>query len=195
MSLARCANQAGLDLLHQLAVDYTPIFQNNGKEWIDAVSASELPDASTIILSFVDPALRSHGHELTISAYALNTLSSRIVDLVRSQPSIAQRISELCAQTTSEQQLILCNVVAWLGSEDVLLAGLDLISDISSNPLPYEFRKGIEDLVLEKRPYREGQSYTLAPRTADRAKKRLFQMLDDPGGSRTASHLLTASHQ
>jgi hypothetical protein len=191
MALARCGHQAGLDFLHQLAIDNTLIFQHSAKEWIDAVSACELPSASTIVLSFVDPALRPHDHELTISEYALNTVASRIVDLARSQPSVAQRISELCAQTTSEQQrLILCNVVAWLGSEDVLLAGLDLISDTSQNPLPYELRKGIEDLVLEKQPYRGSQSYTLAPRAADRVKKRLFQMLGDSGRSRTASHLL-----
>jgi hypothetical protein len=191
MALARCGDQAGLDFLHQLAIDNTPIFQHSAKEWIDAVSACELPRASKIVLSFADPALRSHGHELTISEHALNTLASRIVDLARSQPSVAQRISELCGQTTSEQQrLILSNVVAWLGSEDVLLAGLDLISDASQNPLLYELRKGIEDLVLEKQPYKGSQSYSLAPRAADRVKKRLFQMLRDPSRSRTAYHLL-----
>ena len=191
MALARCGDQAGLDFLHQLAIDNTPIFQHSAKEWIEAVSACELPGASTIVLSFIDPALRHHDHELTISEHALNTVASRIVDLARSQPSVAQRISELCAQTTSEQQrLILCSVVAWLASEDVLLAGLDLISDTSRNPLPYELRKGIEGLVLEKQPYRSSQSYTLAPRAADRVKKRLFQMLRDPQRSRTASHLI-----
>jgi hypothetical protein len=61
----------------------------------------------------------------------------------------------------------------------MLLAGLDLISDTSKNPLPYELRKGIEDLVLEKQHYKGSQSYTLAPRAADRVKNRLFQSLPD----------------
>ena len=31
--------------------------------------------------------------------------------------------------------------------------------------------------MLEKQPYRNSQSYTLAPKAADRVKKRLFEML------------------
>lgn len=46
-------------------------------------------------------------------------------------------------------------------------------------------------MVLEKRPYKGSQSYTLAPRAADDVKKRLFEMLrGDKQRSRTAYRLL-----
>ncbi|MGP0076693.1 MAG: NACHT domain-containing protein [Bryobacteraceae bacterium] len=191
MSLARCGDQAGLDLLYEFAANNSPIFQHNAKEWVEALSACQLPGAATILLSFVDPERRRDNLEPIISEYARNAVAARIVDLAREQPAVAKRIYELCSQTTSEQQrLILSSVVAWLGSEEALIAGLSLISDGSPNRLPYELRKGVEELVLEKQPYRNSQSYTLAPKTADRVKKRLFEMLLDPLRYETASHLL-----
>jgi len=191
MALARCGDPAGLGLLYEFAGNNSAIFQHNAKDWVEAVSACELPAANTEILSFVDPELRRQGHELTISEYARNAVAARIFDLARKDVAVAKRVCELCRQTTSEQQrLILCSVIAWLGTEDALVAGLSLISDTSPDRLPYELGKGIEDLVMEKQPYRGSQSYTLAPRAADRIKKSLFQMLHDPLRRRTASHLL-----
>lgn len=191
LALARCGDPAGLDLLYEFAENSSAIFQHNAKDWVEAVSACELPAANTLILSFVDPELRRNGHELTISEYARSAIGARIVDLARKDGAVAKRVSELCAQTTSEQQrLILCSVIAWLGTEEAVVAGLSLISDNSSDRLPYELRKGIEDLVLEKQPYRGTESYTLAPRAADRIKECLFKMLQDPLRRRTASHLL-----
>ena len=150
MSLARCGHPAGLELLREFATDNTPVFQHSAKEWVEAVSACDTPEAEALLLSLVDPQHQSEEKVIPVSEYAIDLLASRIVDLARRKPQVARRIYELCAQPISEQQrVILAKVVAWLGSEEALLAGLNLISDASSNAIPYDLRKGIEDVVLE----------------------------------------------
>ena len=129
---------------------------------------------------------------MVVSEYAVDFLAARIAELTRCEESVARRIFELTVQPQSEhQRIILAKVIASLYSHQALMAGLNLIADAAANPIPYELRKGIEDLVLEKRPYKDSQSYTLAPRAANEIKKRLFQMLrHDPTRARTAYHLL-----
>lgn len=192
MALARCRNDAGLDLLHHLATHNSPIFQHSAREWIEAVSSCDLPGAKTILLSFVDPDLQTAGSGIVVPQYAVDFLAVRIAELARSEESVARRIFELTVQPQSEhQRIILAKVVASLDSHQAVMAGLNLIADAAANPIPYELRKGIEDLVLEKRPYKDSQSYRLAPRAANDIKKRLFQILrHDPTRARTAYHLL-----
>lgn len=192
MALARCGDDAGLDLLHHFAIHNSPIFQHSAREWIEAVSACDLPGARTILLSFVDPDLQTAGGGMVVSDYAVDFLAARIAELARSEESVTRRIFELTVQPQSQHQRnILVKVIASLDSHQALMAGLNLIADAGANPIPYELRKGIEDLVLEKRHYKGSQSYRLAPRAANEIKKRLFQMLrHDPTRARTAYHLL-----
>ena len=72
------------------------------------------------------------------------------------------------------------------------MAALNLIDDNAKQPLPYELWRAIEDLFLEKRPYKtSSNSYTLVPRAAADIKRRLFEIVEtDPKRSRTASNLL-----
>jgi len=71
-----------------------------------------------------------------------------------------------------------------------ILAGLNRIDDSSPQPIPYEIFKVIEDVFLEKRPYK-GNTYTLVPRAANYLKARLIEMVQhDPQRTKLARHLL-----
>ena len=87
---------------------------------------------------------------MVVSDYAVDFLAARIAELARSEKSVARRIFELTVQPQSQQQRnILVKVIASLDSHQALMAGLNLIADAGANPIPYELRKGIEDLDLE----------------------------------------------
>jgi hypothetical protein len=197
MALSQCGDEAGLGFLRDLARENDVLFQHSAREWLEAVAACPLPGAKAIVLSFVDPEVATGVGDRQVSEYAVDFLAGRIADLARAESSIANRILYLSAQPQSGQRrIILAKVIAWLDSSEALLAGLNLIDDASEHSIPYELWKAIEDLVLEKRPYKGTQSYTLAPRPAGEIRKRLFHMLrHDPTRARTAYTLLAQIEQ
>jgi hypothetical protein len=72
---------------------------------------------------------------------------------------------------------LLSRVIEQLGTPYTVLATLNLIRDDAAEPVPYRFRKAIETIFLEQRPYGNTRSYTLLSRSANEIRERLFQML------------------
>ncbi len=193
MALGQCPDDSGLALLCDVARQNDAGLQNFAREWLEAIAACPLPGAKAILLGFVDPEVKECVGDHTLPDYALDSLAGRISDLARANSSIAERIAQLSTQPLSGQRrLILAKVIAWLGSRKVLLAGLNLIDDSSPQPVPYELWKAIEDVFLEKRPYKGNlQAYDLVPQAATDIKERLFDMVrHDPRRARSAYDLL-----
>jgi hypothetical protein len=194
MALAQCPDDSGLTFLTDIAGGVNDsAFQQIAKEWLEAVASCPLPPARAIILSFVDPDARTPVGDRTLPDYAIEFLAGCLSDLARTDSSVAERIIQLTATPISGQQrMIIANVIASLNSATALLAGLNLIDDASTPGIPFEIYRAIEDVVVEKRPYRgNSQSYTLAPRWASDLKARLFEMAKhDPGRSKSAYTLL-----
>lgn len=193
VALAQCPDDSGLTFLTDIADGLNDsAFQQIAKEWLEAVASCPLPRAKMIMLSFVDHDARASVGDRALPDYAINFLAGYLSDLARSESSVAERIIQFTAIPISGQQrMILAKVIARLNSATALLAGLNLIDDASTPGIPYEIYRAIEDVVLEKRPYGNPQSYTLAPRGANELKARLFEMAKcDPRRAKSAYMLL-----
>jgi hypothetical protein len=177
-----------------IARNNASVFQNIGREWLDAVADCPLPRAKMVLLRFIDPEVDVALGDLVLPDYTIDLLAGRIADLVRTDETVQSIVLDLTAKPTAsdQQRIILAKVIASLASPRALIAGLNLIDDNTPQPLPYELRRAIEDLFLEKRPYTmSSNSYTLVPRAVADIRRRLFEILKtDPKRSRTASNLL-----
>jgi hypothetical protein len=194
MALAQCPDDSGLIFLTDIAGSLNDsAFRQIAKDWVEAVASCPLSHARTIMLSFIDPDVRTSVGDRTLPDYAIDFLAGCLSDLAQTDSSVAERIIQLTVLLISGQQrMIVAKVIASLNSTTALLAGLNLIDDASTPGIPYEIYRTIEDVVLEKRPYRgNSQSYTLAPRGANDLKARLFEMAKhDPHRAKSAYMLL-----
>jgi hypothetical protein len=193
MALSKSSDQQGLSLLRDLALQNEQSFQHNAKEWLEAIAACPLTEARDMLLSFVEPEVTGSVGNLILPDYAADFLAARLSELARTDASVAERILQLTSLPVSPQRrLLLAKVIAWLDSPQSLLAGLNLIDDSSAERIPYDLRKAIEEVFLEKRPYAgNSQSYTLVPRAASDLRKRLLEMAEhDPRRARSAYDLL-----
>jgi hypothetical protein len=189
MALGQSACDEGLSLLRDFAQPNSDAFQQSAKDWIEAVAACPLPRARLLLLSFIDPEVSDGFGSVTVPDYAANLLAARISDIAQANAEVGERILQLCTQPLSPQQrLILAKIVARLDAPQALLAGLDLIDDGSSQPIPYDLWRAIEEIFLERRPHEEvAQSYTLVPRSAIGIRKRLLEMAEKSDSRRARS--------
>jgi hypothetical protein len=194
MAVGQCSDEAGLSFLVGLARNDAAVLESMGRDWLEAIAASPLPQAKLVLLRFIDPEAEASLGGAVLPEYAVDFLASRIAELARTDEALVARLLALTAQppTSNLKRMTLAKVIASLGLPQALVAGLNLIDDSAPQPLPYELRRAIEDLVLEKRSHRaSSQAYIVVPRAADDVKRRLFQILrTDPKRARTAHGLL-----
>jgi len=193
IALSQSGCEDGLALLRNLARQNNGAFQQVAKEWIEAIAACPLRGARSLLLSFIDPEVTDGVGDLSLPDYAVDLLAACLSELAQADSDLAERILQLSSEPLSPQRrLILAKVIAWLDSPQSLLAGLNLIDDNAAEPIPYDLWKAIEDVFLDKRPYKGNpQSYTLVPRAASDIKKRLFEMVEhDSRRARSAYNLL-----
>jgi hypothetical protein len=193
LALAQCPDEAGLELLCDIAGANNGVFGNEAKDWFEAVASSPFPAAREIIMGFVDPAARACIAGRDLPEYGVDTLAVHLARLAGTEPSIAGRLAELTTSTLPPQRrIILAKTLAGFATGAGLLAALNLIDDTATPPIPYEVFRAIEDLFLEKRPYApNNQSYTLVPRAANGLKVQLYEMAKhDPRRTQSAYGLL-----
>jgi hypothetical protein len=89
-------------------------------------------------------------------------------------------------------RLMLAEVLALLGTQEAMIAGLDLIQDEAKPAVPHGLMRGIENVFLERRPYGSSEGfYSLKPRSGNDIRARLLTLiLDDKSRSRSAWALL-----
>jgi len=165
MALGQCDTPDALSLLRHLAEQNSGAFHNSAKDWIEAVAASPLPGARSLLLSFIDPDLNDGVGALTVPDYAVDLLAARISDVAQADAAVTERVIQLSAQPLAPQQrLILAKVLAWMNTPQSLLAGLNLVDDKSPQPIPYDLWKAIETFSLKSVPTRAIRNPTRSSR-------------------------------
>jgi hypothetical protein len=162
-----------------------------GDAWINAVAAVDTPESRSLLLSFIDPGLRGMPDEIVFSRE--HVLIARIVELAQGDPLIKQRLLALCETDLSPaRRSLLAKVVGYLGGLPAITAGLRLIDDRDSVPVPFEIWKLIEDAFVERRPHNGSANvFTLEPRSSNAIRTQLLAMADnDDRRKKSALNLL-----
>lgn len=191
LSRSRC--EEGFLMLRSFARPDDPAFQNIAKDWFQTMVESSHPAARLVLMSGVDPSIPDGIGDMGFPDHDLGFIAGSIARFAQDDPVILNRLIQLADQPLSGQRrVILAKVLAWIDSPEALIAGLNLIDDSAQPPLPFELWKATEDLILEKRPYKDNpQSYTRVPRAAAHVRRRLFEMAThDSRRTRTAMDLL-----
>jgi hypothetical protein len=127
-------------------------------EWINAVSSFGGTESKQLLMSFLDPQTAAVEGGIDLKAYGGDLLAKKIAELAAADPIIRARILELCdVQLLAEKRALLAKVIAKIGDEAAILAGLNILDDrITSNhsatsAVPYDLWKAIESLFVEHR--------------------------------------------
>jgi hypothetical protein len=174
-ALGHCRCDQALPFLVELGSDKARAEQL-GDAWINAVAAVDTSEARNLLLSFVDPELAGLPAEVAFARD--HVLVARIADLARRDQGIAQRLLRLCdTELAPAKRDLLAKVVGQLGNVEAVAAGLGLIDDAASTPVPYEIWKQLEDAFVERRPHGESQNtFTLEPRSSNAIRVKLLEM-------------------
>ncbi len=150
--------------------------QQFGEAWINAVAAIDTPDARDVLLSFVDPALPVLPAEVAFSRDGV--LVTRLVALAGRDKAVEDRLFRLCdVELPPAKRDVLAKVVGQLSYLEAVSAGLSLIDDTASAPVPYEIWKQLENAFVERRPHSGSQNtFTLEPRSSNAIRVRLLEM-------------------
>jgi hypothetical protein len=185
---SRCPE--AVEVLIEFASDDVLIKQL-GEVWINAVAALGFPESQQLLLSFVDPDISGLPAGLTFDRH--DVVAARLKELALCGTAIRQRLFQLCtAQVTPLKRALLAKVVGMLGTTEALVAGLNLIDDAATPPVPYDIWKQLEATFVEHKAVSpESTAYTPTPRGSNPIRNRLVEMAaKDKGRERTASSLL-----
>ena len=162
-----------------------------GEVWINAVAALGFPESKQLLMSFVDPDIAGLPAGLTFERDDVG--AARLKELALRDTAIRQRIFQLCTtQLPPFKRALLAKVVGMLGTTEALVAGLNLIDDAATPPVPYEMWKQLEATFVEHKAVSpESNAYTPTPRSSNPIRNRLVEMAaKDKGRERAASSLL-----
>jgi HEAT repeat protein len=172
---SRC--DEALIFLHEIAGSLGDKLKHIRKEWIKAIAALGSPESKHLLLSFVDTEANEFPSEARLDDHESDLLASFIADMALAEGEIKQHILRLCdTQLSSTKRLLLCKVIAQLGTFDAVAAGLSLIDDGGNPSIPYDLYKAIKAVFIEERPYGKGGYFTLVPRGSNEIKAKLFEM-------------------
>lgn len=177
-ALGHSRSNEALGLLVELARGGGHTLDGIAGEWIDALATIGTTESKRALLSFVDPGIESLEVVLNFGYYGQERIASRIAGIARAEPAIRDRLYLLCTMHLPPQmRLLLADSITQLGARDGLLAGLNLIQDHASPPIPPALMESLETVFVERRPYgNAGNTFTLEPRSANEIRSRLFAM-------------------
>jgi hypothetical protein len=189
IALGHSDNPEALVAMQEIAADENTA-RSIGDAWIEALAALDTPEANQILLSLVDP-------ELTVAFHPAfdrpETVAARLAELAGRNAEIRARLLQLCSLNVKEpKRSLLAKVIAFLGTPDAVIASLDLLDDDTERSIPYDTWKQFEDAFVEHKPYgKDTNSYTLAPRSSNEVRERLFEMSQhDKRRAKSANALL-----
>jgi hypothetical protein len=139
---------------------------------INATAAIDDRESRELLLSFVDR------DDPGLSVREGDVLAHEIAELAQRDITTRRRILELCSQQPPPaRRELLARIISRLDSEEAVLAGLSLIHDQAAPPVPRPIWRQLENVFVERRPYRGSpNTFTLAPRSANEIRTRLFEM-------------------
>jgi hypothetical protein len=106
------------------------------------------------------------------------TAAARLVELAGRDSKVRERLLQLCSLGVAEpKRSLLAKVIAWLGTPEAVIASMNLLDDNAMPQIPYDTWKQMEDAFVERKPYeKDANTYTLAPRSSNEVRVRLFEM-------------------
>ncbi len=159
-ALGHCRCDQALPFLRELGSDKARAAQL-GDAWVNAVAAVDSPESRNLLLSFIDPELSGLPAEIGFARD--DVLVSRIIELVRRDRAVEQRVLRLCeAELPPTKRLLLAEVVARLGGLEAVSAGLSLIDDGVSPSVPHGIWEQIEAAFVERRPHGDSETPSLS---------------------------------
>ncbi len=171
-ALGHTRADAVVPLLIDFARDETA-FPNMREVWVRAMGRLGTRSARRALLAFVDPEVPDGGMPLTIDYNVERVLVDAFAAWAGEDVELKSRFIQLASVSTSaERRHLLAGVLGVLGEEDALLSMPDLIGGGSM----LDSGRGSEAIFLERKDHGEG-SYTLEPRSAAPARKRLFETI------------------
>ena len=130
-------------------------FQSFAREWIPAVGSMELPQARAVFMGFVDPSVSA---KVAITPDLHEAVAAQVAAHAEKDAETRARIQEICGlDLLPAQRQIVAGVVAMLGDADTVLAGLSLIHDDASPPIPFHLVRAVDSVILDRRPYGHNQ--------------------------------------
>jgi hypothetical protein len=184
---SRCA--AALGALLDIATRNPTALRGAAVEWISAVNTLGTPEAKQVLLSFADPNTPSPRVQYHFEHHEVHELTQRIADLAQANSTITQRLFSLSAcDLDPERRQLLIQVLAAIGTQDALIASLNIMRDDADPPIPFELAQALEAIFLEHRPYGESAyTYSIEPRSGREIRRRLFGMLIDDNNRRRSA--------
>ncbi len=171
---SRCPEAVAL--LREFASDEA-IIRQLGEAWINAVAALDFPESRQLLLSFVDPEIP--GLPAGLSFEREDVQAARLAELAQRDAAVRKRLLQLWTMQLPvlKRRLLLARVVGMVGATDAMVAGLSLIDDTADPQVPYEIWKQLEATFVEHKPSNAVSNvYTLAPRSANSIRNKLFEM-------------------
>lgn len=189
LGYSRC--DEAYSLLRELAGSNGEYIKDLGESWLNALAALDTVESKKLLMSFVDPDITGFQNMPNIGR--TDILASHIATLARNDSNIHQRLIGLCDSVLSaEERSLLAEAISKLDSEDAIMASLNLIDDTANPTIPFSLARKFETSFVERRPHgKSGSTFTLAPRSFNSIRKRLFEMsISDEQRKRTAYALL-----
>lgn len=138
-------------------------------------------------MSFIEPDVPE------VSVFKSDVLAHKIAELAQRDNPTQQRVLELCSkQPPYTQRNILAKIISHLDCKEAVLVGLNLIDDLATPPVPRGIWLQLENVFVERRPYRNSQNtYTLVSRSSNAIRIRLFEMaVSDERRKKAATDIL-----
>lgn len=147
-----------------------------GEAPVDALIELDIPEARKILLSLVDPEIKEVLFPTTF--HRPETVATRLGELACQNAEMEKRLFQLCSLRVPEpKRSLLAKVIAQIGTPDAALAALNLLDDEATSQIPYDTWKQMEGAFVERKPYgKDTNTYTLAPRSSNEVRRRLFEM-------------------
>jgi hypothetical protein len=147
-----------------------------GEAWINAVGALDTAESRDLLISIVDPS--STALPIDPNLERGNALVIRIVEMMRSDKAIEQRVFQLCGlDLPPVERATLARIMSHFVTAEAISAGLQLIDDIANPPIPYEIMQQTEGAFVARRPYPGHEnSYTLEPQRSNEIRAQLLEM-------------------
>lgn len=168
-------------------------YRTLSSELLQALANIESTESKNAILSIIDPTIDHPKLLLPSKNHVTHIVAMAIAEWCRNDDELKKRVFELCGEKLAvSQREVLANVIFKLSTTEAVVAGLNLISDQSANPVPFFLREAIERSVTEHVPLEDiPNAYNIKPRENIVIRSKLFDMVyDDNTRNGSAFNLL-----
>lgn len=161
-----------------------------GETWIRSVIDVDSLESRELLLGFADPERTELIHE--VSFRRTDLVSSQLAMFARNDERVEQKLFEFCTRPLPHaKRNLLAKTMGDIGTNEAILAALNLIDDDTNPSIPSSLVEVLEDLFVEKRPAGEN-SFTLTPRSGGDVRTQLYKLAKTDPRRRESAHAILA---